>query len=117
LSKEKLIRESKYLIICFCLLMLSFKIVFYKESLIVIIRIIFSLYWMFILPGLSLMYIFNDKLNFFERLVVGIAVSSAILGILSYYLALFGFHVNNHVYFIPPLIVLISIIVYFYKKK
>lgn len=96
-------KQFKNLIITFIIAILIFKLVFYKESFITIIRIVAIFFWIFVLPGF--IFLFNYKLNFVEKLVISIAISTALIGITSYYLGLLGLNIKHH--WILPLIYLI----------
>ncbi len=117
LDKEKWIREFKYLALTILLILVALKIAFFKESFLVTLRTTLAITWMFLLPGLALMYYWKEKLDFLERLIIGFAVSTSILGISSYYLALFGFKVKYHLYVLPLAMIIIAIILIWHKEK
>ncbi len=83
-----------------------FKLIFLNEPLGSIIRIILSIFYIFIIPGYLMLYYWNAKIEFIERTVLGIALSGAILGVVSYYIALIGLNVNFH--FILPLLLILA---------
>ena len=83
------------------------KIVFYNSEFTTIVRTVFSFFWIIAIPGFAIMYFWNDKLKFAERFVLGCAVGFSVIGVLSYYLGLFGL---NILYLIIPLPIVISII-------
>ena len=83
-----------------------FFFVFFRENPIATIRTFSSLFWIFVLPGITITYLW--KMNFLERIVVSIAISSAIMGIFSYYLGLVGLHVGLSSILLPPLFMIIG---------
>jgi len=89
---------------------LIFKIVFFKENLMVIFRIVISIFWMFALPGYAMMFYWNNKLGFTERLIIGIALSAAIIGIFSYYLGIAGLNIKYHTILLPSILILAGIL-------
>lgn len=101
-------REMLYLLGLFIATLTIFQIVFYKESFLVVLKVITSFYWLFILPGFSIMYYWHETLNFLERLVLGSALSAAVIGIVSYYLGMIGFHLKYHGYVLPPILLLVG---------
>ena len=119
LSKEIfnfLKRELVYLGAVFLVLLLILKIVFFKENFVVLARYTISLFWLFILPGYFAMLYWREKIEFIERIVVGFAVSAAVIGVFSYYIGLVGFNIKYHT-FLLPLILIIAGIFFASKAK
>ena len=119
LSKEIfnfLKKESVYLGAVFLVLLLILKIVFFKEDFTVLIRYAASLFWLFILPGYFAMLYYREKIEFIERIVVGFAVSAAVIGVFSYYIGLIGLNIKYHT-FLLPLILIIAGIFFASKAK
>ena len=110
-------KELKYIVLIFLASILIFYIAFFKENVIVLTRFVLSLYWLFVLPGYFAMLYWNEKLDFFERFVIGIAVSAGVIGILSYYIGLMGLNIKYHTVFLPLLIILFGFIFAMLKKK
>ena len=103
--------ELIYLIISFIVMIIIFKIAFINEGIAIILRTVSSLYFMFIVPGFALLYYWNDKLSFIERFVLSLAVSGAIIGIVSYYLGLAGLHIKYTIIHLPALIIIIAVLI------
>ena len=119
LSKEIfnfLKKESVYLGAVFLVLLLILKIVFFKEDFTVLIRYAASLFWLFILPGYFAMLYYREKIEFMERIVIGFAVSAAVIGVFSYYIGLIGLNIKYHT-FLLPLILIIAGIFFASKAK
>ena len=119
LNKEKMHKIKKeliYLLILFFIGIIIFKIGFYNENVLNIIKIVSSLFWLFLLPGYFLMLYFEDNLDFIERLIIGIALGFGIMGILSYYIGLLGLNIKYHTIFLPIILILISLIINLKKK-
>lgn len=114
---DKIKKELGYVGILFILFILIFKITFFKESLVVVFRMVISLFWMFILPGYALMFYWKNKLGFTERFIMGIALSTAIIGILSYYLGLIGINIKYHTIILPLIIILAGLFISLRKTK
>ena len=100
---NKIKKEAINLLVLFLLLLLIFKIVYLKENAIIILRTVLSIFWIFIIPGFYLMYYWHQKLDFVERLVIGIGLSAALIGISSYYLGLIGINIKYHTIILPSL--------------
>ena len=109
-------KESIYLAVVFLALLLILKIVFFKENFVVLARYSFSLFWLFILPGYFAMLYWREKIEFMERIVVGFAVSAAVIGVFSYYIGLIGLNIKYHT-FLLPLILIIAGIFFASKAK
>src|SRR3989338_5664716 len=106
-------KELKYISIVFVLVFIALKMAFYKESLLVVLRASVSLFWLFVLPGYFLMLYWREKLQFLERLIIGIALAAAAIGIVSYYLGLAGLHIKYHAVLLPTLLIVVGIAVNF----
>jgi|SRR3989338_5104712 len=106
-----MIRESKYMGILFLLAIVIFKIAFYKENFIVLLRSVLSLFWLFVLPGYFIMIYWKENLEFIERLIVGIGIAAAIIGVFSYYISLMGLNIKFHAIVLPLLIIFTGIII------
>ena len=116
-SLSKLKKELSYVGILFILFIVIFKIIFFKENLMVVFRVIISIFWLFVLPGYAAMFYWNDKLDFTERLIIGIALSAAIIGIFSYYLGIIGINIKYHTIILPSILILTGILVNVKKIK
>lgn len=110
-------REMKYVGILFLLSIVIFNIVFYKENFVVLIRNVLSLFWLFVLPGYFIMLYWNEKLEFAERFIIGIALSAAIIGIFSYYIGLVGLNIKYHAVVLPLVLLSISIAINLKRKN
>jgi hypothetical protein len=81
-------------------------------------RLVFSLYWLFILPGYFLLLMFMNKIGFFERLVAATLVGATVIGVVGYYLGLLtGLHVKYYHYFLPLVLMVIGYILYIKEEK
>ena len=108
---SKLKKEIGIIGILLILFILVFKIIFFKENLMVVFRTALSIFWMFIIPGYFILFYWKEKLNFTERLIIGIALSAAITGIFSYYLGIIGINIRYHTIILPLIMILIGIFV------
>ena len=89
-------KEFQYVGILFLIILVMFKIIYYKDDFIVSFRFVTSLFWLFVLPGFCLMFYWREKLDFTERIIIGIAISAAVVGISSYYIGLMGLNLKYH---------------------
>ncbi len=101
---EQMKKELKYLVYLFIILIIFTKIVFYNELILTITRLISSWYYLFLLPGFSWLYYWNE-LSFMHRFIIGFGASLAVVSISSYYLGLLGISLSAYVYLIPALII------------
>lgn len=110
-------KEFQYIGLLFLSALVVLKIVFFKEDFIVIARTALSLFWLFVLPGYFVMLYWREKLDFTERLIVGIALSAAIIGISSYYFGLIGANIKYHTIFLPLALIIIGIVKNFKNRQ
>lgn len=82
--------ELRYVLLSFALFFLLLKIVFYKEDLLVLLKLSSSIFFIFFLPYFYIMYLWFKELNLVERMVFGIIIGLVINGVFSYYLGLIG---------------------------
>jgi len=114
---DYIIKESKYIGILFLLALVIFKIAFYKENLVVLLRNVLSLFWLFVIPGYFIMLYWKENLEFVERIIIGIGLAAAIIGISSYYISLAGLNTKFHAIVLPLLIIFIGVIINVKKSK
>lgn len=103
-------KELFYILILFFIALIIFKIAFSKENLIVLLRNVFSLFWLFVLPGYFIMLYWKEKLEFLERLIVGVVLAAAVIGISSYYLGLIGINIKYHIVLLPSILIISGIL-------
>lgn len=109
-------KEMLYIGLIFLIGLIIFKIVFFKERLIVVFRIVLSLFWLFALPGYFIMLYWKEKLEFIERFIIGTALSAGIIGVFSYYLGLLGLNIKYHAFLLPLILILTGLIAAARKK-
>ncbi len=108
-------KEASYIGILFIIAVVMFKIAFYKESFFMLLKIVLSLFWLFLIPGYFIMLFWKERLGFVERAVIGTSFAAAIIGISSYYISLMGLNLKYHSIALPLLVIFIAIIVNFKK--
>ena len=111
------VKEMKYIGLILVLVLIIFKIAFYKENLVVLFRTVLSLFWLFVIPGYFIMLYWKEKLDFVERFIIGIVLSAAIIGVFSYYLGLIGLNLKYHAIALPLILMLLGILINFSKTK
>lgn len=110
-------RELLYIGVLLASALAIFQIVYYKENFIVALRFVLSLFWLFVIPGYFAMLYWHEKLGLAERIVIGTAVSAAIVGIFSYYIGLIGLNMKYHGYLLPLLIITAGFLAPYCKKE
>jgi hypothetical protein len=110
---ELLKKEGAYLLLVLLALFAALKIAFFREDAIIVFRTAFALFWLFVLPGFSVLLYWKEHLSFLQRLIISIPLSAALIGIASYYLALVGFNVNYHAYILPPVMIAAGVVCYY----
>mgnify|MGYP001572428986 CR=1 FL=1 len=113
----ELMDDVKILAITVIVIFILLKILFFKESITNIIKMEASFYYLFILPGFSLLYYWKKELSFLERFIIGFAVSLAVTSISSYYIGLLGINLNISSWMIPMLIIIAGLFAQVYKYE
>ena len=94
----------------FLLSLAIFKIVFFKENLLILLRSALSLFWLFVLPGYFAMLYWKEKLDFAERIVAGSILCAALIGIAGYYISLIGLNIKYNAVLLPLAIIIIGVL-------
>lgn len=102
---ELIKKEAVYMAVLVLAALLIFKIAFYKENIVVLLRIAASMFWLFVLPGYFMMLYWHGKLNFLERCIIGTIIAASAVGITSYYLGIFGLNIKYHTFLLPPILI------------
>ncbi len=110
---EKL-NDAHKLLISYAIALAICQVVFFAEGFFVIVKTVSVLFWLFVLPGLGITYLW--KLEFLERLALSVAVSAALVGIASYYMGLAGIHVTISSVALPAICIATGMLVVFRKK-
>lgn len=97
-------------LVLYLALSMIFQVAFYRESVAVVQRFLGGLYWLFVLPGATLLLAWGKRWGFVERAVAGSVLALAIVGTVSYYLGLLGLHVKYHGFLLTPVLIAIGIV-------
>ena len=104
---EVLKKELKSVTIALIIFIIIFKIVFLKESFLIIIKSVLAFFLTFTIPGLMITISWRKKLEFFERFIVGNLIGVISVGILAYNLSSFlNIHIN-YIRIISPIVILV----------
>ena len=112
---EKLKKEAIYIGMIFVVVLISFKIAFFRENIAVLLRNVLSLFWLFALPGYFIMFYWREKLGFLERFTIGFMLSAAVIGIFSYYFGLLVINIRLHALLLPLILILVGAAISFRK--
>lgn len=105
------LKELQYLGILFIAALIIFKIAFFKENMIMLLRNVLSVFWLFVLPGYFMMIYWKEKLGFTERFIIGTVLAAAVIGAVSYYLGLVGLDIKFHAIALPLILIAVSLAV------
>lgn len=114
---NELKKEMIGIIILLIVGIILFKIIFHRESFLIILKLALSLFWLFILPGFMIMYLFSEKLDFIERIIVGTALGMAFYGVLGYNLGVLGLLMRYQIWILPALGIMMGIVILIKDKK
>lgn len=110
-------KEMLYIFILLLIETISLKIIFYKESFLITLKLALSFFWLFIFPGFMLMYLFVENLDFIERTIAGIALGMAFFGVLGYNLGVLGLLIKHQIWILPIIGIGIGIFALIKKKR
>ncbi len=106
---ELIKKELQYIGLIVLIVLIIFKIAFFKEEISVLFGTVLSLLWTFVLPGYFIMLYWKERISFMERFFIGIVLSAGIIGILSYYSGIIGLNIKYHAIILPPVLILVGI--------
>ncbi len=107
--------EWEKIALSFIAFSLAIKILFFNESLITVLKLSLSVYWVFIIPGIGITYLFQ-KMGFIERFALSLAIGAALVGVSSYYLGIIGIHIKYSAIIVPAFFNIISIAIMIRSK-
>ncbi len=115
---ETIIADLKTAGISCVVTMLIFAAIFSNEPVVSSIRIIVGFFWIFVFPGIFLVNLFplDVSKGSIEKIILAAIAGSAVVGVVSYYLGLIGFHAKYHSLVLPP-VVIAACLAIFLKKK
>ena len=114
---KQLKEELLSLIIAFFVMFVVLKIAFFNEPFFSSLRVAFSFFYVYCLPGYALLFYWHENFSFIERFLAGTVMGIALVGIFSYYLGLLGWNVNNQHIVLPLLFIALGFALSFWKKK
>jgi uncharacterized membrane protein len=104
--KDEAIASGTVLILIYAVL----QIAFYKENPLVVVRTALGLFWLFYIPGYSILLIWYDKLDMIERSIAGIAAGATLASVVSYFMTLAGVPIRIQWVLIPPALSLAGVV-------
>jgi len=110
-------QEMKVLLTVFLSLFILLKIAFFREPFMSVAGKTVALFWLFIIPGYTIMLLWMTHFSISERLVIGTGISAATIGIAGYYLGLLGVHAKYHGYLIPAMMIAISVLILWSRQR
>lgn len=117
MKAREVLEDIKKILILFILSTILMRIIFFKESVMNVIIIASSLYYLFIIPGFFILYFWKNELSFLERFIISFALSLSVLGISGYYFGLLGIKLSIFAWIAPITIILISLCLCFLVKN
>ena len=110
-------KEGVYFLYLFLAVLLAFKIAFFNDSFVVVVRGALAVFWIFVIPGYFGMLFWHEKLDFVQRTIIGTALAAGLAGTISYYFGLAGLDIKYHTALLPPLIIILGLLLLAKKKE
>jgi len=108
--------ELKKIGIIFIIAYIFFQIHYYKESPLVVLRLLLAHFYLFIIPGYCLMLYYFKKIEFIYRFFIGVGLGYALQSLLAFFITLI-FNLNLKTYYLVTPIILIIIGIYLARKE
>ncbi|MBI2139371.1 hypothetical protein HYU14_00485 [Candidatus Woesearchaeota archaeon] len=100
---QQLKEDGKKIGLGFAAAAILLQAVFYRGSFFVIFKMSLSLFWLFVIPGFFLLYLFRKEMPFLERFVMGTILGMAFFGVIGYNLRIIGMAAIYQAWLLPIL--------------
>ena len=87
--------------ILFLASLIIFKLIFHQENLLVVIKGVAAIFYLFILPGFAVLLYWKEKISYFERLIMALPLGAAITGSFGFLLGLVGIKMGIQIWLVP----------------
>ena len=117
-TKKTIIKELQYLALIFIVLLVIFKIHYYKESVIILLKLALSHFYLFIIPGYCLMLYYLKELEFYQRFVIGLGIGYGVQPLLLYLINVISeVNILKYNYYVSSAMIIFGIILGYWKIK
>ena len=110
--RDDVVKELRSVGVYFVIVLMILQVIYFKSSIVTTLRVALSFFWLFVVPGLCVLFYWRKQLVFVERALISIPIGVAILGVTSYFLGLGGLHVKYHGYLVPGVVVVVTVAYY-----
>tara|TARA_Y100000310_G_C20199126_1_gene586045 strand:+ start:201 stop:575 length:375 start_codon:yes stop_codon:yes gene_type:complete len=116
--KNIILNDLKLLLIIFIMMFVFFKIYYFNENFFLILKLILSHFYLFLLPGYCLMFYYLKELKFYERFIIGMGLGYGIQPLIVY-LIVYIFKVNmlNFNVFVSFFMLFSGLLIGYYKLR
>jgi len=104
LSSDDIKKDFIYIALAFIISLVLFKIVFYDEKFIIILRLSFALFYQFV-PGFFLTYVFFNNPKLIQKFILGFGFTVIFFPLIGYYLGILGLDIK----FYWPLFIILAV--------
>ncbi|MBI2138799.1 hypothetical protein HYU13_04370 [Candidatus Woesearchaeota archaeon] len=116
-SQQRIKEDGIKIGAAFAVVLAVLKIAFYQESFFSIVKLALAMFWLFIIPGFMLLYLFSQKLDFIEQFIIGAVLGLAFFGSLGYNLRLIGLKIPVQNWALPILGIALGLAALLKRKK
>jgi hypothetical protein len=114
---ETIKKEAKFISAAFLVLTIALKIAYYYESIGKVLLVSASIFWLFVLPGYSMLLYWQDRMGLAERMFLGTIAAFALNGLSAYYLGIIGLKIQYQTIILPAAVIAVSIIIEFKSQR
>ncbi len=101
-------KDFTWLAIVFAAMLAAFAAAFHGQSIYTVLSVVFSIFWLFIIPGFVITYLISLELDTAERIFMGFGIGAAFLGVFSYYSGILGLDIKWHYIVLPVAIIAVA---------
>lgn len=116
--KKIIFDEVKILLIAFIIFYAFFQIHYYKESVFVVLKTVIAHFYLFIIPGYSLCWIFYGQIDRIERLILGTGVGYGLQPFLVYLInSIIKVNIGEYYLYVSAAMILLGIGIFIFRIK
>ena len=115
---KKITGDLKKVLVIALIVLVFFKVHYYKENLLILFKLLIAHILLFILQGYFLMLYYLDELEFSERLIIGLGLGYGVQPLLLYIInVLTEVNILQYNIFVSVGMILVGLAMFYFKNK
>lgn len=111
-------KDIKNIAIILIVFFIFLKVHYYKESIFVLIKLLLTNAFLFIIPGYCLMLYYLDDLDFVNRFIIGLGLGYGVQPLILYLInVIIEVNILKYNYYVSLMMILVGIFLFYLKSK